>query len=193
MVSNSTFSQNTAISSNVYIAGGLHVVFTNVTFTENEGPSGAGLFLGTTILADINNCTFTNNNATDMGFGGGFFVTNVGQININDCVFDGNYAYYGGGIGLAFSNASVTNSKFVNNNASAVGGGIYIESSFSAGGSVVTDYSSVVVQNCSIEMNQAQVGGGIYIPAAAFVQFLNSIQDLIRTITNLIYVRYRIV
>ncbi len=95
------------------------------------------------------------------------------DVQLEDCVFDGNSGYYGGAI-LAYNDSSVTATRcsFTNNTASASGGAIYannmtlVESSFSGntaiyGGAIMLDSGALTADDATtFESNTATSYGG---------------------------------
>ncbi len=135
-------------------------------FTNNSAPNGNGTGGALNIsgggTVDITNSTFTNNSDLDTSNTGGgavfFFLQNnvSGSLNISGSTFSGNSTAApssgpggGGAIGIqtqgALGNtfaASITNSTFANNSASAgYGGGIFVENAFGSGGTVHVNFN----------------------------------------------------
>ena len=120
----------------IWNAGTLTV--SNSVFSNNVSNQGAGIFddayFATAMVID---CSFTNNNTSFNGEGGG--IWSGGPMTVLDCSFTNNTAVGGDGGGI-FNNGAggiltVTNSTFISNTA-ASGGGIFNNS---AGGATVTD------------------------------------------------------
>ena len=119
------------VGNNAYRGGGL--------FLDNSAASVEDcLFLGNTVVfqgaglhsnsgsLDIVRCTFDSNVA---GYGGGALIRTVAEdlVEVVDCLFQGNQATlaYGGGL-AKFDNGSISvqRSRFVQNVATTVGGGV---------------------------------------------------------------------
>jgi hypothetical protein len=125
---------------------------------------GGGIVMNAGVLQ---NCTIVANQATNGSAGGGVAVLNVkGNINISDCVVNGNYAStYGGGLYCyrpTTNSVTVYHCVFSNNFAVSVGGclggGCYFDSSTIASGMYVTADRLIVVSNY---VNYW--GGGVYV------------------------------
>jgi len=96
--------------------------------------------------------------------GGGIYIRNAENPNINNCIFNNNTAYGNGtnnGVGGAIINfgnetttTTLTNCLFINNTATAGGGAISGES------------GNLKTINCTIANNVANRGGGMHIYAA---------------------------
>jgi predicted outer membrane repeat protein len=102
-----------------------------------------------------------------LGFsGGGMFISQSNPTLIN-CIFDGNYAEYGGAILCFFAGLNASNCTFIGNEAQGSGGAIAIE---------FCDFP-VVVSNCVFTENTAHGGGSaVYnfgCQSPLFVRFVN--------------------
>lgn len=121
------------------------LVFQNANTSSNAGSDrdGAGMLTGG--LALIENCVFRNNIARNGG--GAICMTFPQDTLVNDCVFDGNTATFGGAIfhpqnsNTDPTSPTITNSTFVGNTATGTGGAV------AAGGSGPT------YDNCYFEGN----------------------------------------
>jgi VCBS repeat-containing protein len=124
-VSNSTFSNNTAIGASGAIdnTNGTLTV-TGSTFTGNSALSGGAIenFQGT---VTVTGSTFSGNRATSND--GGAIENFQGTVTVTGSTFTGNSAGGDGGALYNFfdSNMTVTGSTFTNNTAGGEGGGIY--------------------------------------------------------------------
>ena len=124
-VSNSTFSNNTAIGASGAIdnTNGTLTV-TNSTFSNNTARSGGAIenFQGT---VTVTGSTFTGNRATSND--GGTIENFQGTVTVTGSTFTGNSAGGNGGALFNFfdSTMTVTGSTFTNNTAGGEGGGIY--------------------------------------------------------------------
>jgi uncharacterized repeat protein (TIGR01451 family) len=106
--------------------------------------------------------------------GGGIYVGS-GNLTVNDCTIDGNYAAYdGGGIFNAFGVVTINRSTLSNNSAGAFGGAIYNNSasttisdstiarnSAASYGGGIFNVGSLVVANSTIAANTGAAGGGV--------------------------------
>lgn len=147
------------------------VTFKNIIFQHANKNSGCAIYNSGTLIID--NCQFINNTATIRGaaicnndtgiltitnskFTGntalnnsnnsnGAAIYNRGSLNVDNCQFDNNVAYYrGAAIYSKLGNLNVVNSKFSNN---------YVTSG--SGGAIFTLVTSVI-QNCVFEDNYAE-------------------------------------
>ncbi len=107
--------------------------------------------------------------------GGGMHNYGVVNLEVANCIFSGNSAYYGGGMYNSSSSLTVTNCIFSANTASWEGGGMYNEHSSPAvtnctfssntasdGGGMYNLYSSPTVTNCTFSVNMSDSGGGMW-------------------------------
>ena len=184
----------------IYVSA--HIKITNSNFSDNAGTGSVLLpFRGNTGAVSIgyfqnqktnptvlvNNCMFTNNEAT---------ISKKSILASRHSVLNGIYVGRGGAIGLLVYESSynvtavITNSTFVNNFASTFGGGVYVVISgddtqhivtiencqfmdnigtLGAGGISLALFSNVhhsfpttvVIQNCYFSRNQGGLGGAI--------------------------------
>jgi len=113
----------------------------------------------------INQCTFTNNYASNKG--GGLYSTYSSEA-ITNCIFSGNTANYGGGVYISVSSScSFTNSVFYNNATVYSGGAIYC-----------ADYSELSLINCTVSGNNAvDLGGGICVVGDDFDPYSHSYKN----------------
>ena len=128
------------------------------------GNNGSAIFMHWKGVGEINltNTTFQNNSSSA---GSGGTIRSDGNSNyklmIDDCLIQDNYSYSNGG--GVYWNASGPDSKLVvkgntkvlNNEAKAQGGGLFVEG------------RSIEIQSATIEGNKAQMGGGIGIKTFA--------------------------
>ncbi len=132
-------------------AGGLSITGGNVI--GNTANNGGGFYIkDSTNTIEISSVTFRENEATVSG--GGIFVTNS-DLNVENCIFDLNASYDGGGwFSYAGGDATITNSAFTSNSAFRFGGAANVRSN-----------STVSFLQCTFELNVADsdcdaVGGG---------------------------------
>lgn len=138
---------------NISSSGNLELLNLNLTGFSNTVIAAA---LGTTVT--VSNCTFKNNNA---GNNNGGVLRLQGEALIEKSVFENNQTSgsYGGG-GICIYNAAsvvVNNSTFIGNQ--STGGGR------AGGGAIVirptkTDFTNVLITNCTFEGNSAAIAGG---------------------------------
>ncbi|MCP4916457.1 MAG: hypothetical protein GY913_05995 [Proteobacteria bacterium] len=140
--------------------GTYNVTLENVADVTLESANGSattildGSSTSKSIIKTANNLTvigFTFQNG-DAPVGGGIdaFTNSVGDLTIEDCIFDSNAAVYGGGVaGPQDHDLTVTDSEFYDNEASASGGALYFFDG-TMSGTLVHD-------------NDADFGGGLFI------------------------------
>ncbi|MHC4585763.1 MAG: right-handed parallel beta-helix repeat-containing protein, partial [Planctomycetota bacterium] len=170
VLTNCKFSGNTSI-----VAGaGMHnfycdSVLTDCVFEDNStvpGASGGGGICNDRSLAILTSCNFSGN-STSNGAGGGLYNRENSDVNVVDCVFTGNSAYYYGGGMYNRGKAMVVNCTFSDNS-----GQLY---SHSNGGGIADYYGdSLTVVNCIFSGNSAGFGGGIYNRRSSSVNVVNS-------------------
>ncbi|RAP44237.1 MAG: hypothetical protein BZ135_08665 [Methanosphaera sp. rholeuAM6] len=114
------------------------------TFKNNTARQGGTIYLGG--LLTVNNCEFTDNNAT---VGGAIFSSITALLDSTNNTFKNNTAEYGGAI---YSQATLTvnDDRFVENHAKEGGGAISSE-------------GLLTVHNCEFTENIAKYGGAIEI------------------------------
>ncbi|MBN1123740.1 MAG: hypothetical protein JXA82_01945 [Sedimentisphaerales bacterium] len=131
--------------------GGLYCANANLTvrqcrFLENLASArGGGVYVWTDGIVNFEQCRFDNNRSGQIGGG----MVNYGEINIQNCSFEGNTALIGGGFwGEA---QTIERSRFLRNVAQDYdGGGLYC------------GYEATL-KHCLIAHNQAgRNGGGVY-------------------------------
>ena len=116
----------------------------------------------------INNCKFTNNNATDEGGA----IYNGGFLTITNCTLTNNTADGNGGGISNRGNLTITGSVIQQNTASSMGGGIYnlaimtinistIQQNQASGGGGILNDGELTITESTIQQNQGDNGGGI--------------------------------
>jgi len=101
----------------------------NSIFINNSCPASSGAIVNTYLNGIVSNCTFINNTANS---GAAISVpssnrdANQTHMTITDCTFINNTARNGGAIYLYTSKDIISNSIFINNNATNDAGAIYI-------------------------------------------------------------------
>lgn len=138
--------------------------------------SGGGLYieLGS---PTIRHCRFVNNTATQYGGGIHNSLDNMmGRPVVEQNIFTGNSALYGGAFASATGNISFWNNMLYSNQANGDGGAVYIgagtvrawHNTFHAntatrwGGALYAAAGNTVVSNTIVVNNSASLGGGIY-------------------------------
>ncbi|MFA0832412.1 MAG: right-handed parallel beta-helix repeat-containing protein, partial [Methanobacterium formicicum] len=118
----------------------------NCTFTNNNATGNNGGAIYSNGILTITNSNFTNNTATQAGS-----IYNKGTLTINNSNFTQNYAsYYGGAIYNSYGTLTINNTNFTKNNA-LYGGAIYIQG---------TAQNTVNIINSLLTYNNASNGGG---------------------------------
>lgn len=105
----------------MFIDGYCQPVLENCTFRENRGGAGGGLFIRESSERPfVEKCTFIDNVAAN---GGGVFNQSYGDLVLYDCIFVGNRAHDGGGLTNQFD-VELVNCLFNGNTAFNNGGAI---------------------------------------------------------------------
>ena len=137
--------------------GGATPVFDKCLFNNNLAVEGGGMYWDSA-SPQVSDGIFVDNSA--LNGGGASFVGGSGVIT--GSVFNGNIAAVdvgkGGAVCCRGANASIINSE-INNNTASSGGGIYI-SSKDINGDEISDFNTVLLQNCLIINNSADGDGG---------------------------------
>lgn len=108
-----------------------------VTFRNNELPAtvdtvgGAALLVSGGATPRIRDCTFEDNVANNFAFGGALYVDAADPI-VQDSVFTGNHATYGGAMSTNLMAAPIVGSQFDGNESDSEGGAISLVSAVSA-------------------------------------------------------------
>lgn len=105
---------------------------------------GCGIYIGSTGVLTMKNCTITDCNATISG--GGLYIATNGSANLNGCTISKNTAQNGGGIYIqkgsaALTDCAITENTAKDNSSSSKGGGIYLNS------------GTLTTRNCTINGN----------------------------------------
>ena len=105
---------------------------------------GCGIYIGSTGVLTMKNCTITDCNATISG--GGLYIATNGSANLNGCTISKNTAQNGGGIYIqkgsaALTDCAITENTAKDNSPSSKGGGIYLNS------------GTLTTRNCTINGN----------------------------------------
>ncbi len=113
---------------------------------------GGGLFCLCSSLVVLN-CKFESNISASGG--GGLFVVGdvlMGPLRIENCIFQDNDSWLGGGVGLQSANTIFVENELQNNSASYYGGALSIHLG-----------SDVFIEDCGFTDNTANAGGSISI------------------------------
>jgi hypothetical protein len=142
--------------------GGLDVasanaVINNCNFTQNNATEGAGVYiLGQSV--ELTNCTFSGNSASD-GAGAYIEAETQNAPSFENCSFTNNLAHEGGGVYNASSLSTFTNCIFSGNEVNFTTAG---------GGGMYNYMASPILTGCTFESNSAMhtssaafAGGGL--------------------------------
>jgi predicted outer membrane repeat protein len=103
------------------VNSGYSVLFNNITFMNGLSVQGGAIFSEGSLT--VKNSIFINNTGNVVSGGGA--IHNYGTFLIDNCVFEGNYAGYGGAFyNDVGNNGVINNSNFTNNGAYQHGGAI---------------------------------------------------------------------
>eukprot|EP00210_Caulerpa_lentillifera_P006727 g6429.t1 len=123
---------------------------------------------------------------------GGVMLANHSKVLINDSIFGGNFASTGGALFVNFTQLSITNCTFQQNNASTNRGGAircvhgcsfniksttFIENVARNGGAMHADNSTISLTNCQFINNSAANVGASAFSAGAIVEIEGSLFD----------------
>ena len=160
---------------------GANVTLDGLTITAGNlqtYDSGGGLYAGSgTADATLTGCTFTNNEAGDIG-GGAFFRSTV---TLTDCIFIGNEADSDGGGAHFFTTATLTGCIFTGNTTAANGGGAgffnpvtltgctFTGNTARFGGGAASFNRAATLTNCVVVGNSADRGGGLLLSGGGTV------------------------
>ncbi len=175
LISESTFTdmhpQDVPGGAFLVLGGALTVSSSSFVGCATElGVGGATALVG--CFASFSECDFRNNTSASFErSGGAIYKWGPQDLVIDDCLFDGNLAGEGGAIHLAFGPAEVTDSYFLNNVASTLGG----NTPPARGGAIVAlgplsvEGSTFVDNLCSADVpgstGHEALGGAIYLDA----------------------------
>lgn len=119
----------------------------NVLFNSSTGNNGGAITSGEDSYVNLENCTFSNNNAL---YGGAIYIKG-GFMDIADSIFTNNTASFGGAITSLNSYLNITNLKAQSNEATYCGGAIY-----QMGG-------TLSINSCEFKSNSAENGGAMFV------------------------------
>ncbi len=160
---------------------------TNCTFESNKSDFGGAIYSKQNVKLKISDCDFKMNNATESGGGiyielgdhvwlsnckfdtnsahngnGGAIALNQCNLNIFNCIFNGNTSGTGGGaLSLDKGNGRISHSIFTENSAATIGGSIYQSDGF------------FYPVNCLFKANQSERGAGIASENNAQIEMAN--------------------
>lgn len=128
----------------IIFAGGTVVLEDLVLKGGGNSTLGCGIYIGSTGVLTMKNCTITDCNATISG--GGLYIATNGSANLNGCTISKNTAQNGGGIyiqkgSVALTDCAITENTAKDNSPSSKGGGIYLNS------------GTLTTRNCTISGN----------------------------------------
>ena len=140
----------------IFAISGDNVVLNNILFTNGESDgvdgtledhdNGGAIFWFDVDNATVNNCTFTNNNATNAG---AILCGNAGSVYINNTIFTYNTANeYGGAIHL------------LDNDKATVSGCTFRHNEGNDGGAINCNSSNCRIDDCDFTQNAASYCGG---------------------------------
>lgn len=200
---NCTFTNNTSEAhGGAVCCSGSTNYFTDCVFTGNtstgKSTNGGAIFLQNAgASAEIINCTFTENTATN--YGGAVEQNNNvtdGALKIVNTTFTNNTAKGGGALLTWMGDVTVENCSFEHNEATGTSGGAWYASlktavtykvagcyfgenlSAAHGGAILSTSKNATIYNCTFVDNKGvheTYGSGIHIASKAIVQIYNSI------------------
>ncbi|MBI4557320.1 MAG: right-handed parallel beta-helix repeat-containing protein [Candidatus Hydrogenedentes bacterium] len=170
VVSNCTFTRNTARDGGGIACPSASPAIINCVFTGNSAVRGGGMYSSDSARFSVSNCSFIDNSAEEGGAlanyyyaygtiadcsfnrnsaadGGGIY--NGYWLDLTDCTFSENLAVHGGGMAKVGSGQTVSNCIFNDNIGTEDGGGMYNETAYCE------------VNACIFRRNTAGRGGGI--------------------------------
>ena len=140
----------------------------NCNFTDNNATYGGAVYFSNT--GTVSNCNFANNNATGTDSWGGAIMF-VSDGTVTNCNFTGNTATRDGGAIRFTIRGTVIKCNFTNNTVSQRGGAIFFSESASSG----------TVEDCNFTNNHAISGSGgavcFYVYSTGLVKNCNFINN----------------
>lgn len=136
---------------------------TNVVFSSNLSSSeGAGMYNFTNANVTLNQVQFINNRSLN-GANGGVMGNFQNNFVLNKCVFQNNFAYRGGAIGLSNAQGTISQSSFINNEA------------LNQGGAIANNSSTLQINNSTFAGNKVSFLGAVFFNGAgANISVVNS-------------------
>lgn len=129
------------------------------TFTENVcAGQGGAVYVGSNVHGNFSNTKFSGNQSNQGG--GGIYIhwTNPNEVGVQNCEFEGNSSYAGGGIYVNVrSKVKVEDCKFKENkgfNGAGISTGNYIP--------WINDNCKLTINKSTFDDNQALSGGGVF-------------------------------
>ncbi|HIO52722.1 MAG TPA: hypothetical protein EYN32_03645 [Phycisphaerales bacterium] len=178
------FSLNAAeLGGGIYTSGGIDGDVVNCEFQLNQASAaGGGMYMVDTSDPSISNCEFYYNMAPN-GDGGG--ICTLGDSAIEECTFESNFAYKGGGMYMATSTTTIVLCEFFENEAEW-GGGLYCvssnlsieesnfnENSARIGGGLYCSGAILTLDSCDFNLNTSSNGGGAFVGSSCVVEIIN--------------------
>ncbi len=140
----------------VDVLGGSRVTLDNTDVHDNNGSSGAGLYISSTSVVTYTNDSDIYNNVSSSSGGGAIVYGKLSGFNTNSDIYS-NSAVNGGGIAINDPGKLILdNADVVANTASQLGGGIFVSSA------AITLTNSVFIGETAPCCQSAATGGGIY-------------------------------
>ncbi len=145
-----------------------NLVLRNVFFSDNIAHQGGGaVYSGYRSTATVLNSRFVNNDGSIGGSehgGGAILIWSESQLSVKSSVFGHNKGHNGGAINSLLSELTVTDSRFVNNDArsgasagAGYGGAIYTDG---ASDNNNPDSGTILIRNSQFDRNQGAGQGG---------------------------------
>ncbi len=148
------FARNTGSTGGGVYGRGDQTTLASCSFDENTAANG-GAAGWRESSAQVTDCTFTSNAATVTG--GAVSANTVSDLQVADCVLDGNSAAYGGALSCFGGGAPTFDACTISANA-ATGTGAWPEG---VGGGLFTDvFTSPTLTGCEFTGNDAALDGG---------------------------------
>lgn len=124
----------------------------DVILRNNDADDGGGVYLDAYSAPTFVRCTFTGNDA--WAWGGALIGSGQSTFTMEDCELRSNVAYVGGGIFLSYTTPSFIGTRFIENSATAYGGGLFFGYHQSP---------ADIASDCLFQGNLAGTwGGGLY-------------------------------
>lgn len=145
------------------------VTITDSNITNNlknivhRGGTGAytGDLSSAAVTSEGGSLTVTNSYfKANSGSYGGAILANGGTLLVSGTTFEDNFAFNGGAIDIANADYTITNSKFIGNDAKGTGSG---QTNYAHGGAIAAQDANNqgLISGCDFEGNTAAIGGAI--------------------------------
>ena len=178
-ISNSTISNNKADGATtngqgagIYMIGDdtftFRIALNNVFISKNTANRAGGLYLSNYTDVSLQTVTLSENTSTTGQGAGAYSVGNAAsknKLSINDCSFSKNTSPTASGGGLAInshSDATITNTAFVQNSANN-GGGLYCVSIAGSINSLIISGATFSENTAGTTLTTTSYGGGLYL------------------------------